>query len=344
MPKFASFRNKPTSCGQGDGQPVSDPKGRQRDGPPKTSSADDLKHGQYPSIQSSPRRHHERQAVRSSTPQALSGNTQSRPRHDEQTPPSFVIDRVGDPNNLDFGTLHQYTTPSYSRYGRGNVLGIPTGQKIDQAVSNEKGLVLSYNQQRASKRGDRRALWKVAQSGIAEMKVKPQASRSADIQSGSDFVSFRATHRVRARQRTESSSPDLSSKGDYSGMNVKPRVVQNDPDLVYESDASSSPEQKPGLNPALASSVQERRIELSRRVDAEPLDYLAWLEFIQQRSDVLSETSHALTSAERQSNSDIKLTMYEKALKNVRDPRYVISKFDVSFGVQRRVSGQLRQH
>jgi hypothetical protein len=65
--------------------------------------------------------------------------------------------------------------------------------------------------------------------------------------------------------------------------------------------------------------AHQRNVELSQRVEADPTNVNAWLELVNHQDNLIGDRSgrRKLTSAERLSTADIKLSMYEKALNKV---------------------------
>ncbi len=230
---------------------------------------------------------------------------------------------IGDPNNLAYGTLYRYATPSYCRFGLGNVLGASSRQTIDRAVSSERGLVLSSTQQGLPGKGVRRPLRIANQSQTKELKVKQQASDLSGFDAGVDFVCLKAAQPAKSGRingvtsHISSSSSDRDDKH-YTSLVGKSKA-ENEPedlDLVDGNDWSSSPEQGDSFPSALTDSFQSQQLEYQRNIDADPTNVDSWLGLIEQYVDV----SGTLTNAERKSNADIKLFLYDKALSNVQLP------------------------
>jgi hypothetical protein len=55
----------------------------------------------------------------------------------------FTIDRKGDLKNLEFGSIHRYSVPSFYRTGAGRVMGMPSHLRIDRDYGDDKGLILN---------------------------------------------------------------------------------------------------------------------------------------------------------------------------------------------------------
>ena len=241
----------------------------------------------------------------------------------------FAVDRVGDPNNLTFGALHRYATPSYSRLGAGNVLGSSREQKIDRSLSNEKGLILSHREHGLSKNGERPSLWSPSGNLTRELKIRPQANQLPDVTATLDFVSLSAARSTKRRRGNDGSSLDSESSSvedsrHYRSIEGKAKSNHKpaDHDLVFNEDASSADDQGE-RRVSTDESAQDRRVELSRRTETDPGNYSAWLNLINNQDDILkvSRTSRRreLTNAERRANADVKLSMYQKALEKVTD-------------------------
>lgn len=300
-PRFASFR--PHSAPSQEFGKFSD---RRPDVSAETASNNCSDYGKHLSITGDPRERHEHQAIK-----------------EGKTPQSFAVDTTGDPDNLTFGRLHRHTTPSYYRFGLGNVLGACTGQKIDGTVSSEKGLVISYNQQGSPGKRNGGALRIAKQTETNELKIKRQASNSSSFDAGTDFVSLRAAQETKKRRTNQRSNLTSSSSSDGDNKHyrslagkAKAKDAPDDPDLIYGSDGLSSLEERGNFPSTLADLVLRKRLELSRKIDVDPANVDAWLDLIQQHDHV----SGTFTNAERKSNADIRLSLYEKALSNVEEP------------------------
>lgn len=261
---------------------------------------------------------------------AASESVLQDPRPDENIPKSFVVDREGDPNNLKFGALHRYATASYFRFGTGNVVGSPINQRIDRAVSTDKGLVLSDDIHGLPKKGDKHARWKLDQEGARELKIKPREECDpTTIDSAADYVSLKAAQRVKRRRGDDGLPMDCVSSSDkddthYRSVEGKARPKKDpaDQDLKYNSDTSSSQDIAGSRLPKIDESAQNKRVHLSTRIDAEPTSFEAWIDLISHQDDLFGlgqNLKASLTNAERRSNAEIKLSMYEKALEKVKD-------------------------
>ena len=268
-----------------------------------------------------PRSHHELSTKREVNRHTESESARQDSRPGESVCRSFVIDRVGDPNNLNFGALHRYATASYLRFGAGNVIGSPTNQRIDRTASTEKGIVLSDDTHGLPKKRDRNARWRLDQEGERELKIKPRDEVDLAIDSAVDFVSLDAARRAKRRRevdRLHVSSSDEDG-AHYRSVKDKTRSQEEptDQDLKYNSNESFS-EDTEGGRPLSLDEMAKKRVQLSGRTDAEPTNFEAWVDLINHQDSELGRERASLTNAERRSNAEIKVSIYEKALRKVK--------------------------
>jgi hypothetical protein len=237
------------------------------------------------------------------------------------TPSSlFVIDKNGDNQNLIFGSIHSYNVPPFHRIGAGRVLGSKNFLKIDRIVSDDKGLVLNdYRHGNGSKR-EKYAFSRNEKKTERLLRILPDILPEGNSGGDSDFIPLRNL-RPKKRQRSSSSSSASSNENQehYRSIEGKAKVCKRPKDesmeFVTESD-SSDPES--GRSIRYDATIRQRSIELSRRVDLYPQDIDAWLDLISHQDSLLGlsdEGRRKITAAEIRSTADIKLHLYEKALK-----------------------------
>ena len=242
----------------------------------------------------------------------------------------FMVDRVGDTNNLKFGALHKYATASYSRFGAGNVVGSPINQRIDRVVSTEKGLVLSDHTRGLPKKRDKHTRWTLEQEGAKELKIKPREEYDPAIDLAADYVFFEAAKRAKRRRGDNKLSVDRISSSDdqdthyrsVEGMS-KSKEEPVDQDMKYDSDTSSSHDIAGNRHVTSDKLAHKQRARLSKTIDAEPTNYEAWINLIIHQDTMLGLGQNmrrtSLTNAEKSSNAEIKVSMFQKALDNVKD-------------------------
>ena len=191
----------------------------------------------------------------------------------------YVLDKAGDPRNLAFGTLDRYATPIYSRIGAGNIIGSDPTLKIDRTLSDGKGLVLSAPN--ALGQRDIHPLRHFDQGKCEEYRVKKVAGSEHGKGQAEDYVPLGSHLVTRAElgfddtiRSLSRSDPEWSSPDPHSGQAL-PSDQQCDSDLELIGDAGSSIEERPAT---FDSSFQKRRMDLTRRIDAQPHSAESWLE------------------------------------------------------------------
>lgn len=333
IPRFASFKPSTPLNIQSQETSVSESTNRlpkSYDDAPDESVSRSKSHGQTRG------RHHPRGQHECSLKSQADRHVGSKPagqdpRPGENIPKSFVVDLLGDPNNLNFGTLHRYTTASYFRFGAGNVVGSSMNLRIDRAVSTEKGLVLSDHTHGLPKKRDKHARWRLDQEGVREVKIKPREKNDPAIDPAADYVFLEAAQRAKRRRGDDGLPVDGVSSSDeddthYRSVDGKAKSKKEpaDQDLKYNSDTSSQQDIAGRGLLTLDESAQRKRVQLSRRTEVEPTNFEAWISLINHQDNMLGRGQNfqktRLTNAERRSNTEIKLSMFEKALEKVKDP------------------------
>ena len=332
IPKFASFKPDTPSKFQGRKITGSEnidwlPK-RNNDAPEEPLSS--LKPHRRTPGRHHARGHHERSLKRGLTDYVGSPSVGQDSGPGEKVRKSFVIDRVGDPNNLSFGALHKYETVPYVRFGAGNVVGSPVNQRIDRTVSTDSGLVLSEDTHGLQKKRDKHARWSLEHKESRDLKIKPRKKADPALDPGADYVFLEATQSVKRRRGHDGLPVDCISSSDedcthYRSVegNAKPEKEPVDQDLKYNSDSSSLQDIAGSRTLTSQELAQAQRVQLVRRTDAEPTNAEAWINLIIHQDNMLGLGQDSkvtnLTKAERRSNAEIKLSMFEKALEKVVD-------------------------
>ncbi|KAL5333947.1 NRDE-2, necessary for RNA interference-domain-containing protein [Aspergillus crustosus] len=240
---------------------------------------------------------------------------------DESTRESldYVVDRKGDKYNLIYGTIHRYSVPSYYRIGRGRVLGLSPKYRIDRETIGENEIVLRSEVQRtdSAKTKSKRLLSKANRNPPRLLRVRPTSFARDPINSSEDFVPLRVSVRG---QRGEGPGASGSEDDRYGYRSIHGKLKPDEgiaSDLELVSDTELSGEE--GFRQDPDSEIKQLNVELSRDVDKNPTDANAWLRLINHQETVLrgSERQSNLTSAEQNGLADIKLSLYEKALKKI---------------------------
>ena len=245
----------------------------------------------------------------------------------DDEPELFVVDNVGDPANIEYGSLHQYNVPQYFRSGSGRVCGLSPNFRIDREAGNKKHVVISDTRLAHHNRRDKAAFTEAHFE--KETRIRPMPLLADSLQDiHANFLPL-SERKLNNRQNVEDIIfEDLSSSTDddmyhYRSIQgkAKPTNVPQDPDLEYYEPQSPSEDNIGSLE---TTAVLSKQIALSRRVDIEPTNGDAWLDLIAHQDLLIEHRSEKrkVSTAEQLSTADIKLSMYEKALNAVGSPKY----------------------
>ncbi|KAL4791863.1 NRDE-2, necessary for RNA interference-domain-containing protein [Aspergillus venezuelensis] len=231
----------------------------------------------------------------------------------------YIVDRKGDKYNLIYGTLHRYSVPLYYRIGKGRVLGLPSNYRIDRESIGENQIIVRSDGTRtdSSKSRSKRLLSKPERAPPRLLRVRPTSFANDPISSSEDFVPLRDSRRTR-HEIIPGASDTEDEKYGYRSIHGKLKPDGDvGSDLEPVSDSESDEE---GTRQDPDSDIKQRNVELSRGVEQRPTDVDAWLGLIDHQETVLrgsARQSSTLTHAEQNSLADIKISLYEKALKNI---------------------------
>ncbi|KAK0255904.1 hypothetical protein B0A54_11164 [Friedmanniomyces endolithicus] len=228
----------------------------------------------------------------------------------------FFVDRRGDSKNVEYGSLHRYSIPSFHRTGYGRVLGGPPTAKIDRAESSDKYIVLTspsngHREHSGSILGSTRGNTHRERS----LRVIIPGAGSSKDNHGADFLPLRESG-VHKRKRGAESPADAERQRedvDYRSIEgkAKPGDSPGDEDLEF---AAYSDEDD--LANRLSSEAREESAVLVRRIKENPLYAEAWLALIVYQAKLLKPGVDAaqLTNSEKRTLADIRLSICEQAL------------------------------
>ena len=221
---------------------------------------------------------------------------------------NFVIDRVGDLKNLEFGGLDKYSVPFYHRSGAGEVIGVASGNRIDRRLSSEKNVVITPpNSAREVGKGPLRSF------GAQRLRER-RLRKDYDVQQldhGEDYLSL---FRIRDHNQSDISATHSSLMFDLDTV----RHTGDDGSDVESSQESLSGDEKISSWDTEKENVSGRYREVNKAVESDPKNGSAWLDLIDYQKTNLGSRP---TRAERQSVADVRLSMYQKALDTVEDSR-----------------------
>ncbi|KAL4973597.1 NRDE-2, necessary for RNA interference-domain-containing protein [Aspergillus desertorum] len=251
---------------------------------------------------------------------AISRRDEERVR--EPTPPSreVVGEPAKDPSDIYVVDRKGDNVPHYYRIGRGRVLGLPSNYRIDRETIGENEIVVRSEATRveSSKTRSKRLLSRVEKSRPRLLRVRPTSFVNDPITSSKDFVPLSESRRRQDDGNVGGLEAEDEKYG-YRSIHGKLKPEEYLPsDLEPLTDSELSNEEAARQDPDW--DIKQRNAELSRGVEERPTDVDAWLRLIDHQETVLrgsSKQSSSLTSAEQKSLADIKISLYEKALKKV---------------------------
>lgn len=229
----------------------------------------------------------------------------------------FVEDRLGDPKNLVYGSIHKYSVPPFHRIGSGCVLGAGTHLKIERNAGEDKEIILSDRLDEAIGKKKKYAFARNEEKPNRLLRIRPEAVDNVKMPDNLDFIALSISRpRKKTRLGSHSSESSDEDRQNYRSIEGKAKAPSNPLDgaleYVTESD-SSDPEY--GRRIRFDDHVRRKNIELSRRVDEHPENVDAWIDLISHQDKLLGhEDDKKMTNAERRSTADIKIHLYEKAL------------------------------
>lgn len=316
VPKFASFKAKPTP-------PIEDVK--------KSRRADDERRDERNRHRSRYDSHRHRSKSRDRHRSHRSHREERPAQEASPAPPPtkdesqdiYVIDRKGDIHNVVYGTIHRYSIPQYRRAGRGSVVGLPSRFKIDRAYDGEDYVIIRTGGW-VPDGARHRTKSILAKADTKERNVFRVRQKLITDNEDDVFKGFIPLSHDGSRKRRKMSggylpsdvSDDEADKYGYRSIHGKAKPEEDIPSDMEASLESDTDEE--GGSVRWDREANKKNSELLRRAEDNPGDVDAWLEVIQYQNTLLTGSeSRQLTAAEKRSLADIKLSLYEKALKKV---------------------------
>ncbi|PWY94507.1 DUF1740-domain-containing protein [Aspergillus sclerotioniger CBS 115572] len=330
IPRFASFKPRPAPPPEADrppGRPSRDTS--DRDEKSRHRSKHRSRHRTHHDRSRSRERRREHREHRSSQREASHRRREPTPEYSrasvssrsvkpptEETSDLYFIDSKGDRYNLIYGTIHRYSVPQYHRVGRGSVLGLPPSYKIDRESAVEDVLVITSERKTEKSRAKaKNILSGLDKSKARLLRIRPESLLNAAADT-KDYIPLSTSSNEKRRDFLEIDSGD--EKYAYRSIHGKAKPgedLPSDVEAVSETDSDreggrSDPDQE----------IKQRNAELLWNIENHPTDVVAWLTLIDHQESLLrgfERESSSLTYAEQKGLADIKLSLYEKALKKV---------------------------
>ncbi|KAI5209397.1 DUF1740-domain-containing protein [Aureobasidium subglaciale] len=219
-------------------------------------------------------------------------------QHDDDDRKLFVFDGKGDPQNLVYDRLHKYSIPPYQRIGFGNILGLHTKFKIDRDESAIDKVVIADTSVTTKNNPQRLLLKRQRNKELPILTIQDKD----ELDLAQDFLKF----------------PLPADDSDATLIDDPPDSFK-DISCLAESVSHESQRRKPQIEvPAADLRARQRNVELVRATKADPLNLQTWLDLATHQEYLVSSDADAysLSNTERQTLADMRISIYEKALKH----------------------------
>ena len=303
IPKFASFQPRAAQPPSENGDPA------KTDG--HDSSQALRSHGTWSSHQKRQRSvHREKKHEEQQEQIRLTSAIQDSEEH------IFVIDRVGDEDILRYGSPDRWKIPMYRRSGYGNILGLHLREKIDR---NSSGGKYVFTVPENTQKGRNKTIF-AKMATLKELRIHEQAFARDDY--NANYISLARTRGERRHhsygdegkisESSNTSEDDVDTH--YRSINGQAKSGPADSDLEYSTAADQG---DVGRNQE-QDNLELLGKDLSRKVVEDPGDGEAWLNLI----DFENRRARYQLSGHKHATADIKMSMYTKGLKQVKEERF----------------------
>ncbi|KAM0264768.1 hypothetical protein ACHAQJ_000593 [Trichoderma viride] len=262
-----------------------------------------------------PRRHKDRRRSRSREKTAERAEKPKPASKLEGVPGLFMIDTKGDPLIIKYGGIDKSQIPAYRRYGGGRVLGT-----VGRLVIHRDGPRNQFSLRMPGEGSHTFAGRDGLRSKLPKMRSRPirAATRNANVDAIDEvegYISLSSSKKRKRDQLDDQSSED--EKPSYRSIEGKAKPQRySDSDSDEDSDMSADMLTADQNNP-----LKQKSIQLSKRVKHAPDDIDAWLELVDHQDALLragEDLDHTILENEAHSFAEIKVSMLESALQNVK--------------------------
>ncbi|TKA72401.1 hypothetical protein B0A55_05856 [Friedmanniomyces simplex] len=232
---------------------------------------------------------------------------------------TYIVDRRGDSKNVEYGSLHRYSVPSFHRTGYGRVVGGPPTAKIDRAESSDKYVVFSTVRHEDRERSGR-LLGTVRGNTASEryLRVIVPVAETCESDVDADFLPLSGLDGRKRKRDAESpvdaklgwESADCRSIEGKAGPDDSP----GDEDLEFVAQSGED-----DLADRLSREVRQENAALVRRTKERSTEVDAWTALIEHQAKVIKLGADAaqLTNGEKRALADVRLSIYHQALRHI---------------------------
>lgn len=318
VPKFGSFKPKSTSKNQDSTAKESNKETAHRKHQ-RSRSRSKGRHDQDRSKRSRHGSHHQdrsRQGKDSRDDRHLHKKRTPSPkpvtRDEFEESDVFIVDRRGDQKNLEYGSLHRYDIPSHHRFGAGYVLGASRSLIIDREASTRGQIVLQSSGAASYEKAKRPFASKPKAVEHRSIRLFIPTS-TTDASLDDDFIALRPSLK---RKRGSESPADMAEDIDYRSIEgkAKPEAKPDDEDVEYATGSEIGEVEDEAQRKARETNAAWNRKAKENLRDAE-----TWLKLIEHQINTIRPGADAssLSGTEKRSLADIRLAIYDRALKNI---------------------------
>ena len=247
----------------------------------------------------------------------------------DDSPDVFVVDTKGDPKNLQYGTIHRHDVPTFYRQGSGSVVGLPQRYKIDRNPDDGPNISITDRSELPAGSREKYAFARGERKGIKRLRIKPAEDEHLS-EAPRSFIRLSTNGKASRDQAGSGKPPPDEDDSHYRSIEGKAKAsnAPGDSDLEFASDSSKSEYERINID-ALSESARHRNIKLSRKTEEDPGNIDSWIALIEHQDVLIQSRSRDPTNAEKRSTAEVKLSMYEEALRSARssngdNPRLLI--------------------
>ncbi|KAF2749288.1 DUF1740-domain-containing protein [Sporormia fimetaria CBS 119925] len=219
---------------------------------------------------------------------------------------SCFVDRKGDPDNLRYGRLNRYDIPRYHRFGRGQVLGLPNSFRIDREKSADGDIVLTGP---PSTHRERLLTTKRAAATLTDPVRFLRPHRTEHSPGNVDYIKLPGSRKAEREHDHAPAQLDLHS-GNLTDVDSR--------SSDFDSDESEEPH---ASTDTVTTTTTRENFTLIQKTRDEPQNLQRWQDLIAHQEKMLSmgAPSRHLESQDRRNLADLRIPLYEQALKKIDD-------------------------
>ena len=229
----------------------------------------------------------------------------------------YYLDSKGDLGNVVYGRSHKYAVPNYVRIGRGRVIGLARWNIINRERSSENAVVISNP---VYSNPVKLSSLHIPIDDSEEITITSNMQARDRTDTAQEYISLNDSDKEGNSSREQSSGDEETDFRSIRGPKIaKSKAVEDSPNLIQSGLGDGRTDQATKV----AAQIRERNIYLTQLVKSKPGNLQAWLDLAEHQEAIAtlgrSAKGHNLTSTERGAVSDIKISIYQDALRAIGD-------------------------